>query len=288
MTADGTLMPEPAARSRPGRWAWRAGFVVVVVASVGGAYQVTDGAGVDLEPKGHVGDSEDVVPDTRWYDPMLSEDERRVTVRVGSSPPGRGPCAQNFAYEVVETGESVTIGFDEQPTIPPPSKNTSCNLSAEPQRVEVELEARLGGRDLYDGIDPEPIPVDRAVETIDVTVVPDGWSPDGEVMAATDDHHWVQAFREEGADWELEVAQSPAGENVTPVGGTSATAEPVTVRGIEGQRYTARQVATGASQWIVWTEGGLSITVYGRMLRAHEFTYGDELLEIAEGVRLSG
>lgn len=161
-----------------------------------------------------------------------SSDERSATA-PWSWPSGgiQSIVPRNFEYEVVDTGESVTVGFDEQPRPPAPEdEDIACNASVESQRVEVQLDAPLGDREVYDGVQPEPRPVDRAVETVDVTVVPDGWTAVGMAIAGVEDDTWEQAFGKEGADWYFVVSQQPEADAITPGG----TPTPVTVHGIEG------------------------------------------------------
>jgi hypothetical protein len=264
-----------------------AAFAALAVAGVAGAVGTLgtggDGTGdgdadVAAENESHVGDREDVVPDTEWIDPVLSEDGRRLTIMVGSAPPGDHPCNQNFEYEVVETGESVTVGFDELPDVAVPrGDEVACTDALEPQRFEIELEASLGDRDVFDGVGSTPKQVHRLAELVDVTAVPDGWTTDGPL--AVGPTGWQQTFHRDGADWYFAVNQRPEDDATTPEG----TPTPVTVHGIEGLRYSGQMNNTMES--IVWVEDGLSITVWGEMQGPPTFTHSDELLEIAEGVR---
>lgn len=153
-----------------------------------------------------------------------SSDERSATA-PWSWPSGgiQSIVPRNFEYEVVDTGESVTVGFDEQPRPPAPEdEDIACNASVESQRVEVQLDAPLGDREVYDGVQPEPRPVDRAVETVDVTVVPDGWTAVGMAIAGVEDDTWEQAFGKEGADWYFVVSQQPEADAITPGGHPNA------------------------------------------------------------------
>jgi hypothetical protein len=250
---------------------------------VGGSTDDTDG--IQAASEGSVGSRADVDPNTEWSDPVLSADGRRLTIMVGSAPPGDTSCNQNFEHEVVETDRSVTIGFEELPAAPPPAAGDSgvdavaCTATDEPQRFDVDLEAPFGEREVYDGVRPEPQIVHRLAELVDVTTVPDGWTAEEPSIADGKEHWWAQQFSKDGADWYFTVQQEPEADATTPEG----TPTPVTVHGIEGLRYSGQLNDTMES--IVWVEGGLSITVWGEM-QGPPFAHGDQLLQIAEGVQL--
>jgi len=271
-------------RRAVGSAAFAALAIAGAVGTVGTLGTGGDGTGegdadVAADVAGRIGDREDVVPDTEWTDPVLSEDGRRLTIMVGSSGPGDHPCNQNFEYEVVETGESVTVGFEELPDVAvPPGDEVGCARIFMAQRFEIELGAPLGDRDVYDGVGPEPKTVHRLAALVDVTAVPDGWTTDGPL--AVGPTGWNQTFTRDGADWYFAVDQQREADVTTPEG----TPTPVTVHGLEGLRYSGQMNDTMES--IVWVEGGLSITVWGEMQGPPTFTHSDELLEIAEGVRL--
>jgi hypothetical protein len=254
--------------------------VAGVVVTVGSSGDSTDGQVAAGSERG-IGDLEDVVPDTVWSDPVLSKDGRRLTIMVGSAPPGDTACNQNFEYEVIETGDSVTVGFDEQPRpAGPPGEDVACVAMEQPQRFDIDLGATLGDREVFDGVSPEPKKVHRLAELVEVTAVPEGWSTDDPVIAGVDSNGWQQTFHNDGVDWYFAVVQQPEADATTPEG----TPTPVTVHGIDGLRYFGQMNNTMES--IVWVEGGLSITVWGEMQGPPTFTHSNELLQIAEGVRL--
>jgi hypothetical protein len=255
---------------------------VATVGAIGTIRAMTDDADDAIVAQGGVGDRADVDPDTEWSDPVLSEDGRRLTIMVGSAPPGDGPCDQNFDYEVVETGESVTVGFEELPA--PASSNdparVACTDMLQPQRFDIDLSAPLGDREVYDGVRPEPKKLHRLAELVDVTTVPNGWTAEEPAIAGVEENGWQQTFLKDGADWYFAVNQEPASDATTPEG----TPTPVTVHGIEGLRYAGQM--SGTMESIRWTEDGVTITVWGEMQGPPTFTHSDDLLQIAEGVRL--
>jgi hypothetical protein len=261
---------------------------VAGVVAVAGSGDSTDG-GTEAANPGAVGDREDVVPDTEWADPVLSADGRRLTIMVGSAPPGDDHCNQNFEYEVVESDTSVTIGFDLQAEAraqdPPPGDDVdayACPAMAVPQRFEIDLGAPLGDRQVLDGVRPERQVVHRKAELVEATVLPDGFTAEEPFITEGDPYWWQQTFMGDGADWYVNVVQQRGAQPRTS-DGTPVT---VTVHGIEGTRYTGQMNNTMES--IVWVEDGLTITVWGEMQGPPTFTHSDELLEIAEGVRLPG
>jgi hypothetical protein len=256
-----------------------AAFAVVAIAGTIGA--LTGGDDADVVAEGDLGRRADVDPDTAWSDPVLSEDERTLTIMVGSSPAGDGPCDQNFVHEVIETGESVTVGFERLPG-PPASEDVGCPDVSEPQRFDIELSAPLGERQVYNGVRREPQTVHRLAELVDVTTVPDGWTAEEPTIAGSQENgwYWQQTFYNDSADWYFAVSQQPASD-AAPQHGTPT---PVMVHGIEGVRYTGQM--RGTMESISWLEGGVMITVSGEMQGPPTFTHSDELLQIAEGVRL--
>ena len=252
---------------------------LATVGAFGTIGTLTGGDDDDLVAQGGVGDRADVDPDTAWSGAVLAEDGRTLTIMVGSSPAGDGPCDQNLVHEVLETGESVTVGFEELPG-PPASEDVACITLAQPQRFDIDLSAPLGDRQVYDGVGPEPQTVHRLAELVDVTTVPDGWTAEEPEISGVEGDGWQQTFHRDGADWYFAVDQQPESDATTPEG----TPAPVTVHGIEGLRYSGQMNDTMES--IVWVEGGVSMTARGEMQGPPTFTHRDELLQIAEGVRL--
>lgn len=261
-----------------------AALVALVVAGAAGIAGLTDDDGGDVVAQGG-DDAEDgaggarLQADTEWSDAMLSRDGRTLMIQVGHSPPGDDPCAQNFEMEVVETDTTVTVAFDEEP-VPALGEGEACTDILEPQVASVSLDVVLGDRALYDGIRPEPRPVHRLAEVVEVGDVPDGFTNQEPQFTEGQPGAWQQMFLSDGADWYFTVAQDPEGEAPAPEG----TPTPVTVHGIEGLRYTGQM--NGTMESIRWDEGGLTITVWGEMQGPPTFTRSAELLEIAEGVRL--
>jgi hypothetical protein len=222
----------------------------------------------------------DVDPDTAWEDATLSEDGHTLTILVGVRPEGTGPCEQTFHYDLVETAESVTIGFGEEAAVPLPDGG-GCEEMLAPQRFDVELTAPLGEREVYDGVESEPRVVHHLAELVEVTQLPDGWvAQEPAPGVGHSGEGWQQMFLRDGADWYFSVMQEPTSGAVPPEG----TAEPVTVNGIEGQRYSGQMNNT--METIRWVDGDLTLSVWGEMQGPPTFTHHDELLQIAEGVRL--
>lgn len=215
----------------------------------------------------------DLEADTSWESLTLAGD-RTLVISVLTGVP---PCDDDFDHDVVETDESVTVAVQSHAHTPPPSGNVVCPDMAVPKSIEVELGAPLGDREVFDAIHAEPQPVHRASDLVDVTDVPAGWSGAWQV---TPGHGWQNTFHKDGADWYFAVNQEPTAEATTPEG----TPSPVTVHGIRGTRYSGQM--NGTMESIVWVEGGLTITVWGEMQGPPTFTHHDELLQIAEGVRL--
>ena len=219
-----------------------------------------------------------VSPDTPWSEATLSRDGRTLVVAFNSSPPGDGPCHQNFVHDVVETGESVTISFEEQPA-PATSEKVACPEIAFIQQVRVTLEEPLGDRKVYDGIQTTPRTVFRMADLVAVTSVPSGFVAEKPAPRLDRGHPaWQQTFMRGGADWYFFVGQEAAGlfHRLDP------HPTPVTVHGITGERYG---LMSGTAQTIHWVEGGLDLSVTGEMQGPPSFTHDDELLQIAEGVR---
>lgn len=261
-------------------------FTAVAVAVAGaagarGAFPFTDDHGDEIVARGGNDDPDpaDVQADTPWSDPILSPDERTLTIEVGAAPPGDGPCDENYRHEVVETDTSVTVGFEKLPS-PPGSDGAVCVAMAQPQHIAVELDAPLGDRPAYDGVRPGPQTVHRLDTLAEVTYVPDGWTAGEPLTAGTAEDAWDQPFSRDGAGWSFSVVQEPTSAATTPEG----TPLPVTVHGTEGVRYSGQ--VDGAMESIRWVEGDVTLTVRGLMDRPAPFAHGAELLRIAEGVRL--
>ncbi|HMJ76201.1 MAG TPA: hypothetical protein VK507_09515, partial [Iamia sp.] len=53
-----------------------------------------------------------VEANTTWPEGTLSEDGMTLAVAVGTKPAGTGPCEETFVHDVVETADSVTVGFE--------------------------------------------------------------------------------------------------------------------------------------------------------------------------------
>jgi hypothetical protein len=261
-----------------------AGSVVltaVVAAGVIGALGACseDGPDSEVTAGGDANPAASIDPDTEWSDPILSADERVLTIMVGSAGPGDGPCNQNFTHEVVATDRSVTVAFDEQPTAPvPDGEDVGCADVFAPQRFDIDLDAPLGDREVFDGVRPEPQLVHRLGELVEVTTTPDGFTPREPSIVEGEAGRWSQQFHGD-ADWYVSVDQQPAATATTPEG----TPTPVTVHGIEGTRYSGQM--NGTMESIVWVEGDLAITVWGEMQGPPAFTHSTELLETAESVR---
>ena len=199
---------------------------------------------------------------------------------MGGRPDGTGPCEQRFRYAVTQDESSVTVAFDQ--VAPEPTDDgeaVACERVLTPQTFPVALDEPLGERDVYDGVRDAPRTVGRLADLVQVTGLGDEWvatvtPSDGEPG------RWQQTFQAEGADWYFAVSQYPASMTVD----ISGTPEPVTVNGVEGMRFRGQMNDTMES--IVWTVDGLTIWVWGEMQGPPTFVHSDELLEIAEGVRL--
>jgi hypothetical protein len=262
-----------------------AALVAVVVAGATGIIGLTRTGGGgddggDVVADGGV-DDPDIKADTEWSDPLLSEDERTLTIDVGSSGPGDTACHQNFEHEVIETEDSVTVEFDEQQPPPPvEGEEVVCTDMLDPQTFEVELAAPLGDRTLHDGVRPEALVVHHLAEVVEVTHLPDGFTAEGPGIGGVEQNGWQQTFHRDGADWYFAVIQQPEADAVVPEG----TPTPVTVNGIAAQRYSGQM--NGTMETIRWTQDGVTIDVWGEMQGPPAFTRSAELLQIAEGVRL--
>jgi len=255
-----------------------AAVVAVVVAGTAGAIGLAgDDGGDDIVAGGD--EVADLQADTEWADPILSRDGRTLTIRVGHSPPGDTGCDQNFAHELVETADSVTVAFDERPTARL-GEGEACDDMLDPQTFEVALDAPLGTRAVFDGVRPQPQLVHRLAEAIEVTHVPDGFTAEVPLITEGEAGTWQQLFHRDGADWYFNVAQYPEDEAPTPEG----TPTPVTVNGISAQRWSGQMNNT--METIRWTQDGVTVDVWGEMQGPPTFTHAAELLEIAEGVRL--
>jgi hypothetical protein len=253
-----------------------------VVATVGTVRVFShDNSGDAVVAQGDASDraKTEVDPDIEWSDPILSKDGRTMTIMVGSAPPGDGPCDQNFKHEVTETERSVTVRFEKLPS-PRLGEGEACAEMLRPQRFDIALGAPLGHRAVYDGLRPEPQKVHRLDQLVRVTTVPSGWSADEPAIAGAEENGWQQAFHKDGADWYFAVNQQPTPDATTPEG----TPTPVTVHGIDALRYTGQMNNT--METIVWTEQNITISVWGEMQGPPTFTRSDQLLQIADSVRL--
>ena len=207
--------------------------------------------------------SSPVEADTSWLGAILSVDGLTLELDVGSQPDGDGPCEQRFQHEVTETEDAVTVAFDllEQ-TTPPTGPVGGCNLMLQPQHFEIRLDAPLGDRTLYDGVQPQPQQVWRLAEVVEPTVLPDGVTADDLVRSPGGDLgpvHWSQyAEVRSGPGWDLWIDQGPAGSFTPPStepGEVIATTE---IHGIEAAIY---EYFNHTGHMVHWTEGGLDITV---------------------------
>jgi hypothetical protein len=225
--------------------------------------------------------------DTGWTDPVLSEDEMRLTIMVGSAPAGDTSCSENYEHQVVETDQSVTIELERLPTprddpddLPEGSDGFACTAMEQSQALEVTLDAPLGDREVFDGVQSEPQAVHRRAELVDVTYVPDGFTAQEPIITDDVENGWSQLFTTEADPiWDLWIDQRPAAGAPTPEG----TPTPVTVHGTEGVRYSGQWNNTSES--IVWVEGDIRITIRGEGIDP-PFTHGAKLLAVAEGIRL--
>lgn len=228
----------------------------------------------------------DVDANTSWFEADLSEDGLTLTLSVGHSPPGDGPCEQTFTHDVVETSDSVTIAFEEQASTTTSTGPVPCIAMAQPQTFTIELAEPLGGRAVYDGVQPEPRTIHRAaeIEFVSVTWLPDGWARQSASAETLEDggQFGQQDFGTEGADWYVYIVQAPAGWFKAP--GEGGEGVDVTVNGIAAKRYNW---FNGTAQTIHWVQDGLDISVTGEMQGPPTFTHDDDLLRIARGVRMS-
>lgn len=225
----------------------------------------------------------DVDANTPWFEADLSEDGLTLTLSVGSSPRGDGPCEQTFTHDVVETSDSVTIAVEEQPSSATSTGSAVCEAMAWPQVFTIELAEPLGGRAVYDGVQPEPRTIHRASELVSATWLPGGWVLQSASPETLEDggHFWQQYFGTEGGDWHAYIIQAPAGWfKAPPEGGEGVD---VTVNGIAAKRY---DWFNGTAQTIHWVQDGLDISVTGEMQGPPTFTHDDDLLRIAQGVRM--
>jgi len=246
---------------------------LVVVAAVGTFTVWRGDRGGDVVAQSKQSPDLDVDPNTDWMEATLSKDGRTLTIQVANGPE---PCRHEFEHDVVETATSVTVGIEELP-LAPVAEERVCSDMLEPTTIEVALDEPLGTREAFDGVHAQPQPVHRLGDLVDVTDVPEGWTSD---VAVTTEHGWQQTFQKDGEDWYFAVNQQPTDEATTPEG----TPSPVTVHGIQGTRYSGQMNNTMES--IRWVEDGLTITVWGEMQGPPSYTHHDELLQIAEGVRL--
>lgn len=220
--------------------------------------------------------------DTPWDAATLSADGRTLTIEVGNQPEGTGPCQQSFRHDVAQTAAAVTVGFQ---AVAPTSTTAPalCVDTFQPQTFQIRLDAPLGDRPVYDGVQRQPRTIHRLGDLVQVTGLPDGWAPEraAPLDFADGTSGWQQDFRKDGEDWYLYVIQAPAGW-YRPASDTTAT-ERLTVGGHDATRT---EWFNRTAHTIHWTQDGLDLTVTGEAQGPPTFTHDDELLRIAAGIRL--
>lgn len=200
--------------------------------------------------------------DTIWFGAVLSVDGMTLELSVGSQPEGDGPCEERFQYEVTETEDAVTVAFDQLEQTTATTGPVACIAMAQPQQFEIQLDAPLGDRALYDGVQPQPQQVWRLAEVVEPTVLPDGVTADDlvrEPRGERKETSWSQyAEVPSGPRWDLWIDQGPAGSFTPP---STAPGEVIDTTQIHGNEATIYEYFNHTGHMVHWTEGGLDITV---------------------------
>lgn len=241
-----------------------------------------------------------VEADTSWGTPLLSADGMALELRVGSRPEGDGPCEQRFRHQVIETNDDVTIAFD---LLELPAETTTpavCPANVVPQDVRIVLDAPLGDRQVYDGVQTQPKDVGRLAEVVVPEVLPDGITIDDVTQTPRPDAgplSWSQAVAvPSGPGWALFIDQGPIGSFTSPSTEPGTVIDTIEVHGNEAKVYEYFDDAGYyARRMVQWTEGGLDITVRAELLTAsmaepHSFAnpdvafIADTLVRVADGI----
>jgi len=235
--------------------------------------------------------------DTSWSGAILSIDGMTLELSVGSSPEGDGPCEQRFQHEVIEAEDAVTVAFDLLEQVTTTIEPVPCVAMRQPQTFDVSLDAPLGDRALYDGVQPQPQLVWRLAEVVNPTVLPDGVtaadlvrSPAGEEQGPL---AWSQfAQVPSGPGWDLWIDQGPTGSFIPP---STAPGEVIATTEIHGVIATIYEYFNHTGHLVHWTEGGLDITVRAELHSSNmsePFSFAnpdvafidDELIAVADGI----
>ena len=223
--------------------------------------------------------------DMAWRGAVVSLDEMELQISTASRPDGTGACDDHYEMQVAETADAVVVGFKRRPPLTTTTRGpVDCSDQRTPQVHQVALRSPLGERALYNGVDREPQTLSRRADVVDVT-----WLPRGFVNSSTEPRGyqdfasgWFQTFSNGPSGWYFKVLQAPAGTIPEQEGVASA----VRVHGVEGTRYSGQE--NGTQETIHWVDGGLDLWVTGWVQDESTFIRHDELLQVAQGVRLQG
>jgi hypothetical protein len=235
--------------------------------------------------------------DTSWGGAIVSMDGTTLELSVGSSPEGDGPCEQRFQHEVIETEDTVTVAFDLLEQVTTTIEPVPCVAMAQPQHFEIHLEAPLGDRPLYNGVEPEPQDVWWLADVVEATVLPDGVSADDldKFPGGGPDSvgHWSQSAQvPSGPGWDLWIDQAPEGSFVPP---STEPGEVIATTEVHGVEATMYEYFNHTGHLVHWTEGGLDITVRAELHTANmsePFSFAnpdvafidDEIIAVADGI----
>ena len=205
----------------------------------------------------------------------LSADGQAVKIAVGHKALGSPPCRTRYRTTAIERPDRVVIAVDELFMLP--LGGPACAGDSTPQHFTVPLRAPLGDRQLYDGVQRDPRPVYREAELITVPVLPEGFErgfvdplpPDG----------WQQFYEHRDREWSVVVLQQRASGR-KPDGRLIGSA---IVRGMDAEIY---EQFGGSDRSVHWVEDGWAIEVQGRMTYGSPFTHEQELMRVAEQIRI--
>jgi len=221
-----------------------------------------------------------IEPETHWNTPILSADGRTLEISVSTSCGSDG----GSDHDVVETPDSVIVAVgsaeDEATTSAP---NGACGLEVSIDTIEIPLQDPLGGRDLYDGIDPEPRDdVLRKADLVEVTYVPAGFEAvEEETYMTSIEEPWQRNFRAPaGAGWYFAVMQVPT-RYAAQWRGDDEPITPITIDGHPAELITGQ--FSGSMETIRFELGDLTVSVWSEGPNPSD--HRDELVRIAEGIR---
>lgn len=259
-------------------------IVVVALVVVAVANTVDDNTGKDrrVVTAGPGAGELAFAPDVEWDSAVLSADGKTLTVTAGRVLHDSRRCQLKVLHDVVQTDDAVTIGLKDA-TAPEEADAAArvCEEMYTPTVVRVPLDEPLGDRAVFDGVRTKARTVLRLADLVQVTYVPAGFTTNPDDIAAGDSNV-QQTYKADGADWYFAVNET---KDTAPTDLPGATSTPIMVNDIEGVRITGQMNNTMES--IRFPLGERTVTVWGEMQGPPTFTHSDELLKIAQGIRLS-